>query len=71
MRVSLETFGYGMGAGVAAVVGTRSDGWIIEEHEKGRVFLRGTLTAAPPAAPPYWASWSGTLHTPLVKVDWQ
>jgi hypothetical protein len=69
MRISLETFGYGMGGG-AAIVGTRNEGWIVEAHEKGRVFLRATLTAAPPAAHPHWASWSGTLHTPAVKVDW-
>lgn len=67
--VSLECRNWGLIRDAPATISTDSDVWVIQESEKGKVFLRATLTGE--KIEPAWKTWSGTLQTPLVKVDWK
>lgn len=69
IRISLENRNWGIPRDAAAMVSTDSGAWVIREREGGRVFLRATLTGE--QSNPPWKTWSGTLRTPLLKVDWK
>jgi hypothetical protein len=71
IRISLECKNWGIPKEAAAMVSADSGAWVIQESERGRVYLRATLTIEKPSAPPYWKAWYGTLQTPLVKIDWK
>jgi hypothetical protein len=71
IRISLECKNWGIPKETAAMVSTDSGAWVIQESERGRVYLRATLTSEKPSAPPYWKAWYGKLQTPLVKIDWK
>ena len=71
IRVSLECKNWGIPRDAAAMISTDSGAWIIQESEKGKVYLRATLTSEKASSPPYWKAWHGMLQTPLVKVDWK
>lgn len=69
MRVSLECRNWGIPKDATAMVSTDSGAWVIGDGEKGKVFLRATLTAE--KSVPEWKAWGGELQTPLVRVDWK
>jgi hypothetical protein len=69
IRISLENRNWGIPRGAAAMVSTDSGAWVITEKEKGRVFLRATLTGE--STRPAYKRWSGRIQTPLLKVDWR
>jgi len=70
IRINLECKNWGIPKDAAAMISTDSGAWVIQESEKGKVYLRATLTNEK-SSPPYWKTWYGTLQTPLVKVDWK
>jgi len=71
IRISLECKNWGIPRDAAAMVSTDSGAWVIKESEKGKVYLRATLTGEKPLAPPYWKAWYGTIQTPLLRIDWK
>jgi len=71
IRINLECRNWGVPKDAAAMVSTDSGAWVIEESQKGNVYLRATLTSEKPASPPYWKAWYGKLQTPLLRVDWR
>ena len=48
---------------------TDSGAWVIREAEKGKVYIRATLTGE--KTEPYYKAWYGTVQTPLLKMDWK
>lgn len=71
IRISLECKNWGIQRDAAAMVCTDSGAWVIQESEKGKVYLRATLTEEKSPTPPYWKVWYGTIQTPLLKIDWK
>lgn len=71
IRISLECVNWGIPKDAAAMVATDGGAWVIQESEKGKVYLRATLMEKEPPAPPYWEYWYGTMQTPLLKIDWK
>lgn len=71
IRICLECTDWGIQRDAAAMVSTDSGAWIIQPSEKGKVYLRATLTGDKPAMPPYWKTWYGTIQTPLLKINWK
>jgi hypothetical protein len=69
IRISLENRNWGIPPNAAAMVSTDSGAWVIPEGERGKVFLRATLTGE--QSNPPWKTWNGTLQTQLVRVDWK
>ena len=51
------------------MVATDSGAWVIQENEKGNVYLRATVTGEKIESS--WKRWSGKIQTPLLKVDWK
>ena len=51
------------------MVSTDSGAWVIQEPERGKVYLRATLTGE--KTEPSYKDWYGTVQTPLLKVDWR
>ena len=70
MTLSLENNTWMIPRNAAAVVSTDSGAWVLEGAEKGKVFLRATLTDEP-IKPYFWKRWYGKIQTPLLKVDWK
>ena len=70
IKLSLENNNWGIPRNAAAMVSTESGAWVLEDAEKGKVFLRATLTDEP-IKPTVWKRWYGTIKTPLIKVDWK
>jgi hypothetical protein len=69
IRISLECRNWGIPKDAAAMVSTDSGAWVIEASEKGRVYLRATLTGE--KGEPYYKMWHGRVQTPLLPVDWK
>jgi hypothetical protein len=69
MRLSLECRNWGIPKDAAAMVSTDSGAWVISEKERGKVFLRASISGE--KSEPTWKTWSGTLQTPLLRVDWK
>lgn len=69
IRLNLECRNWGIAQDAAAMVATDSGAWVIQENEKGKVYLRATLTGE--KIEPIWKRWSGKIQTPLLKVDWK
>lgn len=69
MRVSLECLNWGIPKDAPAMISTDSGAWVIGDGERGKVYLRATLTAE--KSTPEWRAWGGELQTPPVKVDWK
>jgi hypothetical protein len=53
----------------AVMVAADSGAWVIQENEKGNVYLRATLTGE--KIEPSWKRWSGKIQTLPLKVDWK
>jgi hypothetical protein len=72
ITLSLENKNWGIPRNAAAMVSTDSGAWVLEDAEKGKVFLRARLTNEP-IKPSFnnWKRWYGTIQTPLIKVDWK
>ena len=72
IAISLENRNWGVKRNAAAMVSTDSGAWVIDEAEKGKVFLRATLTDEP-IKPAFdsWKRWHGKIQTPLLKIDWK
>jgi len=72
IRINLECRNWGIAKDAAAMVATDSGAWVIQENEKGKIYLRATLTGEK-IEPSYnsWKRWSGKIQTPLLKVDWK
>ncbi|HUR46682.1 MAG TPA: hypothetical protein VMZ27_12465 [Candidatus Saccharimonadales bacterium] len=68
MQISLECRNWGVSMDASAMISTDSGAWVLKESERGKVFLRATLTGE--KAEPYWKRWYGVLQTPLLKMDW-
>ena len=60
---------WGVPKDAAAMISTDSGAWVLQPEEKGKVFLRATITGANVASDPD-RTWYGTIETPAVKVDW-
>jgi len=69
IRISLECKNWGIPKDAAAMVSTDSGAWVIQEAERGKVYLRATLTGE--KTEPDYKEWYGTVQTPLLKVDWK
>src|SRR6266513_4498095 len=69
IRISLECKNWGIPKDAAAMVSTDSGAWVIQEAERGKVYLRATLTGE--KIEPDYKAWHGTVQTPLLKVDWK
>jgi hypothetical protein len=72
IRLNLECKNCGVPKDAAAMVAADSGAWVIQEKEKGKVYLRATLTGEK-IEPSYnsWKRWSGKIQTPPLKVDWK
>ncbi len=72
IRLNLECRNWGIKKDAAAMVATDSGAWVIQENEKGKIYLRATLTGEN-IEPSYnsWKRWSGKIQTPPIKVDWK
>jgi len=72
IRLNLECRSWGIPKDAAAMVTADSGAWVIQENEKGNVYLRATLTGDK-IEPSYnsWKRWSGKIQTPPLKVDWK
>ena len=72
IRLNLECRNWGVPKDAAAMVAADSGAWVIQEKEKGKVYLRATLTGEK-IEPSYdsWKRWSGKIQTSLLKVDWK
>jgi hypothetical protein len=68
IRFSLECRNWGISKDSYAMVSTDSGAWSFSSKEKGKIFLRATLTGE--KANPYWKRWHGEIQTPVVAVDW-
>ena len=51
------------------MISTDSGAWVIKEEEKGKVFLRATLTGKQVESDSD-RTWYGTIETTPLKVDW-
>jgi hypothetical protein len=73
IRISLAIGGWSVPKGADALVDSRRGAYFVYEREKGKVFLRATLTAEGPTAPlqSFATTWSGNIQTPLLKLDWK
>jgi hypothetical protein len=69
IRISLENRIWGVPTNAAAMVSTDSGALVIGEQEKGRMFLRATLTGESNKSD--YKKWSGSIQTPLMKVNWK
>ncbi len=69
VRISLECRNWGIPKDAAAMVSADSGAWVIQEHERGKVFLRATLVGE--RTEPSYRTWDGRIQTPLLKVDWK
>ena len=69
IRISLECKNWAVPKDAAAMVSTDSGAWVIQEPERGKVYLRATLTGE--KTEPSYKDWYGTFQTPLLKVDWR
>jgi hypothetical protein len=69
IHISLECKNWGVPKDSAAMVSTDSGAWVILEAEKGKVYLRATLTGE--KTEPEQKAWNGRVQTPLLKVDWK
>lgn len=72
IRLNLECRNWGVPKDAAAMVAADSGAWVIQESEKGKVYLRATLMGEK-IEPSYnsWKRWSGKIQTPPLKVDWK
>lgn len=70
--INLECKTCGVPKDAAAMVASDSGDWVLQENDKGKVYLRATLTGEQ-VEPSYnsWKRWSGTIQTPLLKIDWK
>src|SRR5215468_5345886 len=69
IRLNLECSNWGIAQDAAAMVATDSGAWVIQENEKGKVYLRATLTGE--KIEPSYKRWSGKIQTPPIKVAWK
>jgi hypothetical protein len=69
MRIGMYCSNWGVPKDAAAMISTDSGAWVLTADEKGKVFLRMTLKAAPTAADPD-RTWHGEIVLPPVTVDW-
>ena len=69
IRISLECKNWAIPKDAAAMVSTDSGARVIQETERGKVYLRATLTGE--KTEPSYKVWYGTVQTPLLKVDWR
>ena len=72
IRLNLECRNWGIAKDAAAMVATDSGAWVIQENEKGKIYLQAILTGEK-IEPSYnsWKRWSGKIQTPPIKVDWK
>jgi len=72
IRLNLDCRSWGVPKDAAAMVAADSGAWVIQENEKGKVYLRATLTGEK-IEPSYnsWKRWSGKIQTAPLKVDWK
>jgi hypothetical protein len=72
IRLNLECRNWGVPKDAAAIVTADSGAWVIQENEKGKIYLRATLTGEKiDASYNSWKRWSGKIQTAPLKVDWK
>lgn len=69
IRISMECRNWGVPK-AAAMISTDSGAWVIQEADRGQVFLRAKIVGDKVAGDRY-KIWHGQIETPLVKVDWK
>ena len=52
------------------MISTDSGAWVIQELDRGKVFLRARIVGDKVKGDRY-KRWVGKIETPLVKVDWE
>lgn len=70
IRIGMYCSNWGVPRDAAAMISTDSGAWVLQLKEKGRVFLRATITGATKGAIQPEHMWYGTIVTPALKVDW-
>ena len=68
IRVGMHCTNWGVPKDAAAMISTDSGAWVIKAEEKGKVFLRATLTGKQVESDPD-RTWYGTIETTPLKVD--
>jgi hypothetical protein len=51
------------------MVSTDGGAWVIDAPEKGRVYLRATLTGE--KSEPDYKKWHGKIQAPLLAINWK
>ena len=69
IRVGMHCTNWGVPKDAAAMISTDSGAWVIKAEEKGKVFLRATLTGKQVESDSD-RTWYGTIETTPLKVDW-
>ncbi|MBY0460362.1 MAG: hypothetical protein K2V38_23860, partial [Gemmataceae bacterium] len=69
IRVGMHCTNWGVPKDAAAMISTDSGAWVLTAEEKGKVFLRATLTAKQVESDPD-RTWYGVIKLTPVKVDW-
>ena len=69
IRIGMYCSNWGVPKDAAAMISTDSGAWVLKSHEKGKLFLRATITGEKPDLKSQ-RIWHGTIVTPPVKVDW-
>lgn len=69
IRVGMHCTNWGVPKDAAAMISTDSGAWVLTAEEKGKVFLRATLTGKPVESDPD-RTWHGAIELTLVKVTW-
>jgi len=69
IRISMECRNWGV-LKAAAMISTDSGAWVIQEAERGQLFLRARIVGDKAEGDRY-KIWHGKIETPLVKVDWK
>lgn len=68
IRIGMHCSNWGVPK-AAAMIATDSGAWVFKSHEKGKLFLRATITGEKPGRRSE-RIWHGTIVTPPLKVDW-
>ena len=66
ISISMYCSNWAVPKDAAAMIATDTGVWMIQNEEKGKVFLRATITGEPGKS-----VWNGKIQTPLASVDWE
>lgn len=70
IKVNMYCSNWGVPKDAAAMIATDSGAWVLKSDEKGKVFLKATIKGDK-AHSDSNGTWSGTIESPLLKIDWK